>query len=152
MSNQINQGGVGGNQILVFKKMKLEDMGKDPVKSIQNFAGLYNQFGQTVYNLLSGALEFGTNILGLIYKTSFTTPSNYNDGANTNFTSFNINAGYTPINNVLVGNISMANGQNTPQIKPVFVSWTESTSGLASVNYITGLAPNTKYNITFQLT
>ena len=77
MSNQINQGGIGGNQILVFKKMKLEDIGKDPIAAVQNFSGLYNQFGQTVYNLLSGALQFGTNIQGVISKTTITTPNTH---------------------------------------------------------------------------
>ena len=153
MSNQINQGGVGGNQILVFKKMKLEDIGKDPIAAIQNFSGLYNQFGQTVFNLLSGSLQFNTNIQGQIFSTTITTPDNYSStGANSNFTTFNINAGYTPVNTVIVGKCALANGQNAAQTLPVWASWYEGTPGLVTVQYVTGLQAGTKYNLTFQLT
>lgn len=136
------------NNLIVFKKFRLEDISKDTTVSLQNFAGLYNQFGQNISNLLSGQLRFGNNVQALIYTSNFSTPSNYSDGANENFTSFAFQTGFAPTGLIKINLKPLNSGSTTPQIKPVDVSWYQSNTTQVTVNYITGLLPNGKYTIT----
>lgn len=134
------------NTLLVFKQMRLEDIGKDPLAGLQNFAGIYNQFGLSVYNLLSGNLQFDQNIDSQISSVTFATPSNYSDGANTNFTSTAISVPFNPNGIVLLG-IQQINS-NAVFIKPVFPSWFYNANSQVVINYVTGLQPSTNYSIT----
>lgn len=134
------------SSILVFKQMRLEDIGKDPLAGLQNFAGVYNQFGLSVYNLLSGNVQFGSNIESQIANITFSTPAGYSDGVNANFTSTAFTVGFKP-NGVIKIGINQINS-NTVFIKPVDFSWIYNANSQVVVTYVTGLQPNSNYNLT----
>lgn len=139
-----NQTAPPSNQ-LIFKQMRLEDITKDPLTGLQNFAGIYNQFGLAVYTLLSGQLEFDENINSLITSVSFATPNNYSDGINTNFSTVAFKAPFSP-NGVIKLGIQQIN-TSTVFIKPVDFSWIYNANGQIVITYVTGLQPNNNYTL-----
>lgn len=135
------------NNLLVFKKFRLEDISKDTNQSLQNFANIFNQFGQNVYNLLSGGLTIENNVRGMVYTNSFSTPANYSDGVNSNFSSFSFKVAFQPSGVMKMNLVPLNSGTQTPNIKPVDVSWVYNGTQVA-ITYVTGLQPNGKYTIT----
>lgn len=146
MANPTNQNNPNSS-LLVFKSMRLEDIGKDPLSAVQNFASLYNQFGLSVYNLLSGNVQFDQNILSQIATISFATPSSYSDGANTNFTNSAFKVSFQPTGVIKLG-IQQINN-TTIFNKPVDFSWVYNSNGQVVIQYVTGLQPSSNYNMTF---
>lgn len=102
---------------------------------------------QTVSNLTKN-LSIGQNVQGQKFSTSFTTPSDYATGGFTKIT-FQYTGGGTP-NCFLIGSISRTDG--TAILTPVTITSAFSNINVSplqvTINYIAGLAADTKYNIT----
>ena len=136
-----------------FRRIMKEDLQGAPAW-ISGLLTPLNLFMEQVYSTFNGNIVLNQNVNSTVYTSQFTTPSNYSDGANANFSpfSFNFSGLYLP-SCVLVGSISKVSSVPTPIIKPVHIDWTLSTSlnnsaNVITVNYLTGLTASTKYNVT----
>lgn len=116
--------------------------------------GLFNPLNVFCEQTVSGLnknLSIGQNVQGQKFSTSFTTLADYATGGWTPI-NFAYNGTGTP-DCLMIGNISKASVAAGMILKPVAITdWNLSTNYIpyqATINYIAGLDPSTKYNITF---
>lgn len=111
--------------------------------------GPLNLFCEQTVNSMNKNLTIGQNVQGLKYSTTFTTLSSYATGGFTPI-SFAYNGIGSP-NCLLIGKISKSD--NTNILKSVSITHWDLNTNYSPyqivVNYIAGLDPSTKYNITF---
>jgi hypothetical protein len=110
-----------------------------------------NLFFEQTYSLLNGDVDF-TNIRGSIASATFTTPSNYSDGVNNNFTPFTFPITFQGASIVLIGNCVINSNNYSTGFKPVGLpvgGWRETAPGKITVNYMNGLAASTSYKVSF---
>jgi hypothetical protein len=99
-------------------------------------------------NLVNGNLTIGDNVNGMIFKTSFVTPTAYLTGE---FNTFRFNfTGSTPPNSVTIGQIACTSPIEAI-ISPVSVFWNlvnNVSPNQVFVSYIAGLKANHTYSVT----
>lgn len=133
-----------------FRRINRQDLPGSP-SWVDNLLSPINLFFEQTYALLDGELNF-YNITGSQASATFTTPANYNDGENTNFNAFSFPITFTGASSVLVGTIDITSNGQKLGVKPVTIpvgGWAEQNAGKITIGYITGLQPNTSYNVTF---
>jgi hypothetical protein len=132
----------------VFRRFTLQDIPAAP-NWMSNILTPLNLFCETTVSSLNKNLTIGDNVQGQKFSTSFTTPSDYSGGGFPTV-RFAYTGGGQP-NCLLLGSISRANG--TQLLSPVSINdWflnINQNPFQVTVNYIAGLAANTKYNVTF---
>ena len=108
-----------------------------------------NIFCETVVNLLNKNLKIGQNVQGMIYSTSFTTPSDVGLAHNP-WIVFNYSGNGTP-SCVLIGQVTLSNGDpiNDPiLVKQWRLNQNKSPYQIEIVD-LYNLMNNATYNITF---
>lgn len=131
----------------IFRRFSQADVPNAP-NWIANVFGPLNTFCEQTVQLFNKNLVIGQNVQGMKYSTSFTTLSTYS----TTFTpiTFQYTGGGQP-NCCIVGQITRADG--TLITAPVGITnWflnINTNPFTVTINYIGGLAADTKYNITF---
>lgn len=106
-----------------------------------------NLFMESSYSLFDKGITFGDNIVSQINTINFTTASTYT--ASNTFTpvTYLINMSKRP-EGVMILQTQVAEDINTVTTNPVSIDWSEATDGLSiSINFVTGLANSTQYNI-----
>jgi hypothetical protein len=104
---------------------------------------------ESVYAALSKRLSFQDNIQSQMKDFDFTTSANYG-------TASPLTDGFTPLrftnlsggraNGLILLKINTVGGAYTVITNPVYMDWIE-LEGTVFINYITGLAPSTKYKL-----
>lgn len=133
-----------------FRQILRQDLPGSP-DWVNGIISPVNLFAEQTYTLLNGGLDF-TNFRGSIAAANFTTPNNYADGTNTNFTPFTFPITFNGASIVFIGNCIVNSGNYSVSAKPLTLpvgGWRETSSGKITVYYLTGLAPSTSYKVTF---
>ena len=134
-----------------FRRIQKQDLPGSP-DWVNNLLSPINLFFEQVTALLNGNVDF-TNLRGNQITTTFSTPSNYSDGQNVNFSAFTFPIKFSGATNVIVGSVDVKGaGTNKVTSKAVTIpvgGWQESSAGQITISYITGLQPNTSYTVSF---
>lgn len=130
-----------------FKRILREDLSEVAGEWVEKLIYPINNFNEQVYSSLNKNLTVGDNITGSIFKTSFTTPTDYIK--NKNFTPINIPWNFRAAPKcVNVGYIAMAES-NDIITNPISLDWRITGPNTITIRFIVGLKNITKYNITF---
>jgi hypothetical protein len=131
------------------QRINSEDLQGTIDDKLASLVGSINLFIQSTNSSLNGNLQIPTNITGQINSMVFTTNSNYSP---TNYSTF------TPIvykstlpyqtRILLMGQINIVSGQVQYIANTVVISDWSDINGSVSINFITGLLPNTSYKLT----
>ena len=132
----------------VFRRFTMQDTPNAP-NWLGNITNPLNLFCETTVQTLNKNLQFGINVQGQKYSTTFITPSGYATG-DFNTIQFTYNGGGQP-NCVLIGSIAKSDG--TLILSPVSITnWgldINVSPYQVRIGYVAGLAASTKYNIAF---
>ena len=133
----------------VFRRFSQADVPTAP-NWIQQVFGPLNIFCEQTVQILNKNLVIGENVQGMKYTTSFTTLSTYMSASDFSPITFNFTSGGQP-NCCMIGQISRADGVviTTPSMVTSWFLNINQNPALVTINFIAGLAANTKYNITF---
>lgn len=131
----------------VFRRLTIADIPDTP-EWMNGVFGILNLFGETTVQVLNKGLTIGDNVQGSVYNISINTSTGYATGDFTPIT-YRYSSGGRPAS-LLIGQITDSSGALI--LAPVSVtSWflnLNTSPPTITVNYIAGLSPNKRYNIT----
>lgn len=110
---------------------------------------ILNNFMYYIYNLLNGGLTFGNNIAAQIEVLSVTTGSTYNTGV---FTPIKFTKTLTAkAQGLIIVQITNETNANYTVITTAVgaLDWQDLGNGSIQINFISGLANSSTYNVTF---
>lgn len=134
--------------IPVYRRFSVQDYPDSPEYLAQLFVPL-NMFCEQTVQALTRNLEIGLNVQGQKYTMSFVTSSTYAAG---DFTPIKVNYnGVNTPNMCIIGRISDQSGAKI--LTPVSISdWFLNTNKQpfeVTINYVAGLAANSRYTMNF---
>ena len=132
----------------IVQRINTEDIPGAPAW-VGNLISQINMFIQSVNSSLAGNLQIPGNVTGQISKLSFTTNSNYSTSSASTFTPISYRSTLPYQTRVLLlGQINIVSFQAQVITNTITISDWSDSNGVVSINFITGLLPNTKYNMT----
>lgn len=137
-------------QIPDIRRIQRQDMPGSP-NWVDPLISPLNLFMEQTVAALSGNLNV-QNIAMSLSNVTFSTPSNYSDGANNNFNAFTFAIPFNGASAVIVGSIDINSNNYSFSNKPVVLpvgGWRETSPGKITINYLTGLTASTSYKAIF---
>lgn len=135
-------------QLPTFRRFTISDFPTAP-EWLSTLFNPLNIYCEQSINALNQNLTIGPNVQGLKHSATFTTSATYATGTFSPIT-FTYNGTGQP-NCLMIGNIKRSDGVLI--LDPISITdWSLNINVspfLFSVNYIAGLAPSTKYSVTF---
>lgn len=126
------------------KQVRREDLGDKAPSWVDNLLSVINSFMESVYTILSGNLSLTDNINCRIFSYVFTTKSDYTTGG---FDAIKISIELNnKINGVLVFAVNNLSDTSAISLTAKTIEWEEQPK-ICKINYISGLANSTKYNV-----
>ena len=132
---------------LDYRRIAIKDL-KGAPDYIAVMLNPLNLFMEQSTALINGRLTFGSNVSGMVYTVSFTTPSTYATGGFNAF-SFNFTGKARP-SACLIGSITQTSPAGTILTSPG-VQWSFNNAvnpPQVNITYVSGLAANQTYSIT----
>lgn len=122
-----------------IRKLMRDDIDLKTDQGIDQLFNILNIFNEQVSLALDGNLTLGENVTGKVLEASFTT------GAS--FVPFTVPVSGSTISSVSIGFIQNVDNPSEVITNAVtLTSWTQLSKQL-KINYVTGLAANTRYKI-----
>lgn len=130
-----------------FKRMLREDFKDVPGEWIDKLIYPINSFSEQVTSAMNRNLTIGENVTGMIYTTSFSTPSTYIKNKSFNQINMPWNFRVAP-RSVTIGQL-INQDNDAPITNPVSLDWRQTGPNAITIRFMAGLKNNTKYTVTF---
>lgn len=115
---------------------------------VDNLLSPLNLFMQSVWTSISGNLTMVQNVTSVVKTLQFTTTAGYVDGTVSTWTPITFTSPLsTQLKSLVISQIAISATQPAVIAKTVTMQW-HDTNGIVTIDYLTGLAPNTNYNLT----
>lgn len=136
-----------------FKRLSVQDF-KNPPEFLPKLIIPFNTFAEQIVQNYSKGYDYD-NFNGDLIDITFTTPNNYDDGNNFNFTPITFNVSPTNPRKCVIAAIRLS-GQNQLAFsnKPVTIpvgGFISIRINQVTIQYITGLLAATNYVVTFDV-
>ena len=132
----------------IVQRINPEDIQGAP-SWLPQLLGPLNNFMQSVNSQLAGGLSIPGNVVGQINSYNFTTNSNYSPTDVNTFTPYSFKSTLPYQTRVLIlGKINIVSSQVQFVENTVVISDWADSNGVVTIYMVTGLKPNTQYNIT----